>query len=274
MNFWGKILGFLFGFMFLKIPGAILGLFVGHLFDKAYGQDFSQLGGFGRFFTDQDGLKKQVIFFHSLFACLGHLAKSDGVVTEHEIQIATKLMDDMNLQGEARQAAQQAFREGKDADFPLTDTLKSLYDSCHGRRDILQVFLEILIQAAFADGHMAQQEYNVLLKVAKPIGFKQRDVDLLIGMYEAEIRFRQQRSQQRGARTEPKQTMADAYRILGITEAADDKAIKRAYRKQMAEHHPDKLVAKGLPEQAMQIAKAKAQDIQAAYEMIKRERGL
>lgn len=61
MSIWGKILGALFGFMFLKIPGAILGLLVGHFFDKAYRQDFNQLGGFGRFFTDQDNLKQQAI---------------------------------------------------------------------------------------------------------------------------------------------------------------------------------------------------------------------
>mgnify|MGYP003946764947 FL=1 len=40
----------------------------------------------------------------------------------------------------------------------------------------------------------------------------------------------------------------------------------------MNEHHPDKLIAKGLPKQAMELAKVKAQDIQAAYELIKRTR--
>jgi len=42
----------------------------------------------------------------------------------------------------------------------------------------------------------------------------------------------------------------------------------------MNEHHPDKLVAKGLPEEMMMIAKDKAQDIQAAYEAIKTSRGM
>ena len=158
---WGKVLGFLFGLMFLKIPGAILGVIVGHFFDKAYSQDFNQLGGFGRFFSDQNSLKQQAVFFHSLFSALGHLAKSDGQVTNREIQIATALMDDMNLSGDARQEAQNAFREGKARDFPLVDTLKGLYEACHGRRDILQVFLEILIQAAFADGKLSQEEYVV-----------------------------------------------------------------------------------------------------------------
>ena len=281
MSVWGKILGVLFGFMFLKIPGAILGLIVGHFFDKAYSQDFNQLGGFGRFFTDQNNMKQQAVFFHSLFSALGHLAKSDGQVTHREIQIATALMDDMNLTGDARKEAQEAFREGKARDFPIVDTLKSFYESCHGRRDILQVFLEILIQAAFADGSLAQQEYLVLEKVAKSLGFNRRDLDFLISMFEAEIRFRQrggqqhsshQHSSQRQSVYTEKQSLDDAYRILGVSVSDDEKTIKRAYRKRMAEHHPDKLVSKGLPEQAMEIAKKKTQDIQSAYELIKQSR--
>ena len=285
MSIWGKILGALFGFMFLKIHGAILGLLVGHFFDKAYRQDFNQLGGFGRFFTDQDNVKQQAIFFHSLFSALGHLAKSDGKVTDREIQIATALMDEMRLTGDARREAQDAFREGKARDFPLVDTLKGFYDATHGRRDILQVFLEILIQAAFADGQLSQEEYNVLEKVAKPLGFRRRDLDYLISMYEAEIRFRQrstsgseqrthsgQRQHSQSAYSE-QQSLDDAYRILGVAASDDEKTIKRAYRKRMSEHHPDKLVSKGLPEQAMEIAKKKAQDIQSAYELIKQKRG-
>ena len=273
---WGKVLGFLFGLMFLKIPGAILGVIVGHFFDKAYSQDFNQLGGFGRFFSDQNSLKHQAVFFHSLFSALGHLAKSDGQVTNREIQIATALMDDMNLSGDARQEAQNAFREGKARDFPLVDTLKGLYEACHGRRDILQVFLEILIQAAFADGKLSQEEYVVLEKVAKPLGFRRRDLDYLISMFEAEIRFRQRGGQQRSSQHSPyteTQSLDDAYRILGVSSSDDEKTIKRAYRKRMAEHHPDKLVSKGLPEQAMEIAKKKAQDIQSAYELVKQKRG-
>merc|ERR1711974_393593 len=234
-----------------KIPGAILGLLVGHFFEKAYSQDFNQLGGFGRFFTDQDNLKQQAIFFHSLFSALGHLAKSDGKVTDREIQIATALMDEMRLTGDARREAQDAFREGKARDFPLVDTLKGFYDASHGRRDILQVFLEILIQAAFADGQLSQEEYNVLEKVGKPLGFRRRDLDYLISMYEAEIRFRQRSNSGSGQRTHSgqrqhsqsayseQQSLDDAYHILGVAASDDEKTIKRAYRKRMSEHHPD-----------------------------------
>ncbi len=275
MPFWGKLLGLVFGFMFLKIPGAILGVIVGHLFDRAYSQDFNKMGGFGRFFTDQSGIKQQAIFFHSLFAALGHLAKSDGQVTPREIQVATTLMDEMQLQDDARREAQEAFREGKAADYPIVDTLTSLYENCHGRRDILQVFLEILIQAAFADGNVSKAEYKVLEKVARALSFKRQDLDYLLAAYDAELRFRQRGGQGRTANEGYTQTQSleDAYKIIGVSEQDDEKTIKRAYRKRMSEHHPDKLASKGLPKQALEMAKNKTQDIQAAYELIKERRG-
>lgn len=281
MSYWGRILGTLFGAMFAKIPGAILGYVVGHFFDKGYSQNFNQMGGFGRFFTSQDQIKSQAIFFHALFSAMGHIAKADGQVTDAEIKMATATMNQMGLEGDTRREAQQAFREGKSADFPLKDILDEFRSSCHGRRDILQVFLEILIQSAFVDGNLDSREQAVLEQVAMHLGFKQNDLLYLISMFEAEVRFRQaggrqhrgQQSHRKTANYSSTQSLQDAYKILGMQKSDDDKSIKKAYRKLMSEHHPDKLVSKGLPKQAMEIAKAKAQDIQAAYEMVKQNRG-
>lgn len=286
MPIWGKVLGTLFGFMFGRIPGALLGFVVGHLFDRGYSQDFNQLGGFSRFFTNVDELRSQAIFFHTLFSIMGHIAKADGRVTPEEIQIATALMDQMGLEGDVRREAQQAFNEGKAADFPLKSVLKEFKESCHGRRDILQIYLEILIQAAYADGRLDKAEQKVLEEVAKQLGFKRDQLLYLISSFEAEARFRgaqrqQQQQQQRSRQGQRQQsssysqtqTLQDAYKILGVSEQADNAAIKKAYRKLMATHHPDKLVSKGLPEQAMELAKRKTQDIQAAYELLKKSKG-
>ncbi len=279
MPIWGKVIGTLLGFAAGRVIGAILGFIVGHLFDKGYSQDFNQMGGFSRFFTDQDELKSQAIFFHALFSAMGHIAKADGQVTPTEIALATDLMDKMNLQGDTRKEAQQAFREGKAADFPLQSTLKEFVESCHGRRDILQVFLEILIQSAFADGRIESSEQKVLEKVARALGFRQHELLYLVSMYEAEVRFRQHthqrqhRGQSQKSRYSEQQSLQDACKILGVSLNDDDKVIKKAYRKLMAEHHPDKLVAKGLPKQALDIAKSKTQDIQSAYEKLKQHKG-
>lgn len=295
----GKLLGFVFGFLLLKLPGAILGLIAGHMFDKGMSNDFSRSGGFGRFFADNERLQSSAIFFHALFACLGHIAKADGAVTQSEINVALKLMDDMQLNENDRREAQQAFREGKDPQFPLEHILKDLKHDLHGQRIILQAFLEMLIEASFADGQLSVSEVEVLDKVAVGLGFGHKDLDRLIRKFEAELRFRQRQDAFSQARDEArsraqeqanawrdkaqqqytrapqysdKQRLTDAYRILNVAPTADEKTLKRAYKKAMNEHHPDKLIAKGLPKQAMELTKVKAQDIQAAYELIKSTR--
>lgn len=280
---YGKILGFIIGFTFLRIPGAIIGLIVGHLFDVGYAKDFSQKGGFARFFSSQGQIQSQAIFFHALFSALGHISKADGKVTPEEIAIASALMDNMRLKGEVRNEAQQAFRDGKAKDFPLEQMLSDFKLHSHNRRDVMQVFLEILISAACADGRISPEELVILEKVAASLGFSRNDLHFLISTYEAEQRFRQgaggswsnQRRTQ-GSHRQPQyseqNSLADAYKILGAKESDDDKTIKRAYKKQMSLHHPDKLSAKGLPEQALEMAKSKTQDIQAAYELIKSNR--
>jgi DnaJ like chaperone protein len=291
MNIYGKIIGIIIGLALLKLPGAIIGLVVGHLFDVGYAKDFSNKGGFARFFTSKGDFKRQTVFFHALFSALGHVCKADGKVTQEEIDVASTLMDNMRLQGETRQEAQQAFRDGKAKDFPLSEMLKDFKAYCHSRRDVLQVYLEILISAACADGRITAPELVVLEKVAGSLGFSRKDLHFLITTYEAEQRFRGrsgagfgQQSQGNGQRGQQRQrqyqqysrqsSLADAYKILGAAENDDNTLIKRAYKKQMSRHHPDKLVGKGLPEQALEMAKNKTQDIQAAYELIKEKRGM
>lgn len=293
MPYWGKLIGAIIGMAFFKLPGAILGLIAGHMFDVNYAKDFSRQGGFARFFSSKDSIQNQAVFFHALFSSLGHICKADGQVTSAEIQVASKLMDDMNLHGEVRQEAQQAFREGKARDFPLTQMLASFKESAHGRRDIMQVFLEILIAAACADGRISANEFGILQKVALSLGFNQQDLQYLIASFEASERFRRgyrgkwQQSQQgnkahgnRGHSNnqyqqayQAKNALSDAYKILGVGDKDDEKTIKRAYKKLMAQHHPDKLSAKGLPAQAIELANKRTQEIQSAYELIKNKHG-
>ena len=66
--------------------------------------------------------------------------------------------------------------------------------------------------------------------------------------------------------------LADAYKMLGVDKTASEDAIKKAYRRLMNQHHPDKLVAKGLPEEMMELAHRKTMEIKAAYELIKKAR--
>ncbi|WP_435275807.1 co-chaperone DjlA [Psychrobium sp. nBUS_13] len=268
MKIWGKVLGFMFGFMFGKWAGAILGLYIGHRFDRSMSQDFSNQGGFTKFFMNKDSFANQAVFFHAVFSVYGHIAKASGQVTPQEISAASGLMDKMGLTGDKRKEAQAAFSEGKSNDFPLEETLKAFKKSSFGQRDILQLFLEVQLQAAFADGELHPKERTILHLVAKHLGFSSRDLERLLQQLDAQMKFHRQQA----SSSQSGPSIKDAYDILGVSADADDNAVKKAWRKQMAQHHPDKLAAKGLPPEMLDIANQKAQDIQAAYEKIKAQR--
>ena len=71
----------------------------------------------------------------------------------------------------------------------------------------------------------------------------------------------------------PTRRLDDAYAALGVDRDVGDKELKRAYRKLMSENHPDKLIARGVPDDMVKLATEKSQEIQSAYEMIRKHRG-
>lgn len=269
MHYWGKIVGVILGIVSgLGFWGAFFGLLIGHGVDKASAQR-KALNGMNK----QD---RQAIFFASSFQILGHLTKAKGRVTETDIQLATNLMDRMQLHGSARVAAQQAFREGKSPNFPLRDVLKQLRLACYGRFDLIQMFLEIQLQAAFADGELHPNERKVLFIIAEELGISKVQFEQFLQMIQGGRNFGGGYSQQQSggyAQQSQGPTLEDACNVLGVALDDDSAKIKRAYRKLMSENHPDKLVAKGLPPEMMEIAKQKTQSIQAAYDLIKKDRG-
>ncbi len=261
MRIWGKILGFLFGFMLSKnIFGALLGAWLGHRFDQGLGLNFNHLGG------SKSDTDRQAAFFYSTFSVMGYIAKANGRVTQHEIAFAKAYMDKLGLKGELRQQAQEAFRDGKTTGFPLAERLAKLKSAVGHRHDLLLLFLEIQIQVAFADGELDEDERHALHQIASGLGYSPKELDKLLEMIIAGANFHQQGSDNGFANAG--QQLENAYKVLGVTEQNSTSEVKKAYRKLMSQHHPDKLVAKGLPPEMMEIAKQKTQDIQAAYELI------
>ena len=281
MHIFGKILGLFFGFSFGGPIGAMFGLFIGHQFDKARKLRDSDMGSsFGNGANQQE---RQSEFFKSAFAVMGHVAKAKGQVTREEIELASTMMERMNLHGEQRRAAQEAFREGKQSDFPLETVLERVRVSSGGRHDLLQFFLELQISAAFADGELDPSERDILHIIARGLGFSSAQLDQRLRMQEAAFRFqhggfsgqqgRENAGQSGWQQKSSHNQLSNAYKLLGVESDADAKTVKRAYRKLMNEHHPDKLIAKGLPPEMMNVAKEKAQEIQNAYDMIKKAKG-
>jgi DnaJ like chaperone protein len=264
---WGKILGALFGMALLKIPGLLIGLLVGHWFDKSYGGTFASRGGFNGFSRDKS--EAQGIFRYNTFAVMGHIAKSNGVVTKSHIHQATVFMDQLGLTATQKQEAQAAFRDGKQADFPLADQLAEFKSSYRTRPDLLWMFLEIQISTAYVDLSLSSAEHKILVQVASALGISAAQFEKMLSRYEAEARFAKS---SHSSTADGSNRLTDAYKILGISADSSEAQLKKAYKKLMAQHHPDKLMSQGLPPELMDLAKQKTQDIQAAYELIRKQR--
>ena len=260
MSWWGKLMGGSFGFMLGGPLGAVLGVAVGHHLDKAF-RNIMNDPDFGSGKVE----RVQQAFFTATFSVMGHMAKADGRVTDDEIAMARHVMAQMQLNQEQQKVAINLFNEGKQADFPLDEALEQFRRECHRRHNLVHMFLEILISTAIADGKVDDAEHRLLLHVSTKVGVSAQAFEQLIRMVGAQQAYQQQGQP-------PASRLKDAYEILGVEKSASDAEIKKAYRRLMNQHHPDKLVAKGLPEEMMKIATEKTQEIKEAYEHIKQSR--
>ena len=262
MSWWGKVIGGAFGYMLGGPLGALLGAALGHNFDKGLSNVY---------IGPADVERIQSAFFTATFSIMGAVAKSDGRVTEDEIQMAKQVMLQMQLSQEQTDTAIRLFNEGKDPGFRLDDVLDQFRKECHRRRNLLQMFMEIQIATAMADGVVQKEEREILIHIGDRLGFSLHHIDTLLRMVQAQQQYGYR---QAGGQQTTRATLSDAYAVLGLNKSANDSEVKKAYRRLMNQHHPDKLVSKGLPEEMIKIATEKTQEIKLAYEQIKDSRGM
>ncbi len=264
MSWWGKLLGGSFGYMLGGPLGALLGAAIGHKFDSGI-KNFSQFENLRAGNTE----RIQTAFFTTTFLVMGHLAKADGRVSESEIAQAKFIMDRMQLSVDQKKVAIGLFNEGKSDDFDLKSVIAQFRKECARRRNIEQMFIEIVITTAMADGKVDSLEYDILLAICKQLGFSRAALDKIIQMLQAQQHYNAGGK----AGQQPRYSnIEDAYKVLGVELSDTDAVVKKSYRRLMSQHHPDKLVSRGLPEEMLKIATEKTQEIKAAYEQIKLDR--
>lgn len=252
MQWHGKAIGAALGAFWGPI-GSLVGAVLGHQFDQGVGGKLA--GGSGQ---------TQGLFFEVTFEVMGRLAKVDGRVSEEEIRIARRIMHAMHLGPEQVRKAIGLFTAGKRASYGLHERLGALHNRIGHRRDLSRTFVEIQVQAAVGGGEIAQAKRQLLWQVAQRFGVTRVE----LAQIEARVR-----AQQSGSLAQKKGLdLGAAYRVLGVQADASDKEIKTAYRRLMNQHHPDKLVSKGLPESMTALAEQKTHEIRAAYERIKDQR--
>ncbi len=263
-RFWiGKIIGGAAGFLLLDIPGIFLGGFVGHLFDRA-------MAGNPGIKVPLSAAKQRAndaALPELLFTLMGCLAKADGRVSEEEVHYTESLMAHFQLSPKQRQEAIAAFREGTQPGFQLEFFAAHRLRQLRGTKSS-HTLLTLLISLALVDHRLEPKEMTILRQIAAHLQYSPARFTQLLRMVKAQQHF----SGATASDAPGDEALRHAYEALGLTAPASEAEVKRAYRKLMGTYHPDKLAARQLPEEIQALAKQKTQEIQNAYDTIRKSR--
>lgn len=268
MNWHGKFLGILIAALLgLGLLGMVIGFIIGHLFDIQF---------FHRWLTPVKSHFQQVsvqkIFFQITFMIMGYLSKVDGRVSEKEIITARNIMHQMGLNEELRHQAMLLFNKGKQLNFNWRLEMKRFRQICHFQSNLLRTFIEIQLQIVFAEGSLTPRKYEALKEICLELGLSQFILDQYLSQTRAQQDY-QSHHKTTQEYTETQQ-LSDAYQVLGVSSSITNSELTKTYRRLMSKHHPDKLVAQGLPPEMIKLMTEKTQKIKSAYEFIKKHRGM
>jgi DnaJ like chaperone protein len=249
------LLGAAAGLALASIPGALLGGLLGQVLDRRLRlqslDHLRELLGRPPQTLDDEDL---------LFMLIARLAKSDGRVLDSHIQAARNEMQRLGLDEAARRRAMQAFNRGKQVeDKALRAPLRAL----HHRPERAEALLRTCWRMAWADGRVSEAEARLIRQWGLWLGWRREALDALAAEYEP-------------ARQVPEVKSSDyqaALRLLGVQADSDPVAIKRAYRRLLSRHHPDKLAGSGASPAQLRAATDKTRELQVAYELVRQRRG-
>lgn len=178
------------------------------------------------------------------------MAKADGQVTREEV-IAFRQIFQIPPDDEANAA--KVFDLARQDVAGYEAYASKIAKMFKGDREMLIDLLEGLIHIAMADGHYHPKEDEFLGRVAEIFGLEQRVFMCL------------------RARHVPGM-VPDPYSVLGISHEASYDDIRIRWRNLVKENHPDAMIARGLPEEAIQIATNRLVTINEAWENVRAER--
>lgn len=248
MGWMGKLVGGTIGFVLGGPLGAIAGAAFGHAIDKNNYQPHPGI-------SSHDGqYKAQMTFFVAAFSMLARMAQADGRVTPSEISSIDRIIaQDLHLDSSSRNTAMRIFNSALNSTESFDKFALQFYNEFYNQPQILELMLEILMKVAVADDFFSSEEESLIQKAVRIFNFGDSRYQVLKQRYVKDT--------------------GRYYAVLGLKSDVSNDDIKKAYRKLVIEYHPDKIAAKGLPEEFSKFASNKFREIQEAYENIRKERG-
>ena len=240
MSIWGSIIGGTAGFALGGPIGGLLGAMAGHAVESK----FTTSG------PDPQATKR-IAFTVAVIALSAKMAKADGVVTHNEI---TAFRARVHIPpAEVKQVGRfwDLARKTPNGFEDYANQVARLFEP---RAPVLEQLIDLLFHIAQSDGDVTAPELSYLATVANIFGFDQSDLDRLLALN--------------------KSNSPSPYEVLGVQRNIDDKALRKHWKHLARAHHPDTLIADGLPEEFIAAANDRLAKINAAYDAIRRQRGL
>lgn len=248
---YGKWVGAGLGFVLGAGPiGGILGFIFGSMYDSMQSGSYAYQGtNAGAGYDPSQGTTRPGDFGVSLVILAASVMKADGTVMKSELEyVKAFFIRQFGIEGSERYIL--LLRDVLKQDV-RTDEVAAQIRSFMEYSSRLQL-VHFLFGIAGADGQFSETEVNLIQQISRQLGLSLGDYTSIKAMFVKDS--------------------TSAYQILGLTSAATDDEVKKAYRQMAVLHHPDKVGHLG--EEVQHAAKEKFQQINAAYDQIKKERGI
>jgi DnaJ like chaperone protein len=279
----GGIAGFAVGIFLFRSPFmgfifALIGSSIGSgIGARVYRDNRQQSGSTGWFAGwGYNAASDGPVFMETLFSMLGRLAAADGKVSPEEERVfRSVVVNELRIGDPASiQTAMDLFRKASTGSTPMGEYARRASATFRNRPQMLEMMLIIMIRVAAAEGGLHPEEDRLMKEVVSIFGFRPGSYETLKARYglagaAGSDGSRTGRSYAGGYSS----SLSSSYEVLGVPGDAPESEVRKAYRKKVAEYHPDKIAAKGLPPEFTEFANRKFQDIQQAWEKIREAKG-
>ena len=208
-------------------------------------------------------------FVRALFGCMGHLAKSDGRVSEDEIRAARLIMHRLGLSPAGVRRAIGWFEDGKRPGYPLVQTVREVRRVSARSAGKRTMFLRLLLEVVLAKPSLRKEERAMLWTVCSELDIGRVELAQLEAMIRAQKGF-----QRSPAGDADAARVRKAYATLGVDPDASNDEIKKAYRRLMNRNHPDKIAGSNPEAAVVAEAERRTREVRSAYEMLKARRSI